>query len=217
MAGVRAFDTQQVLDDAVKAFWEHGYRALSLSGIEAATGLQRSSLYNAFGSKRELFIAVLRRYWDWLKQERAPAFGAANPVRGMALLFEELLGRMANPELPRGCLLANTCIEVPSIEESIGRVAAAQLAELEAAIHGLLTRARDAGQLAAATDLRATARFYVAVLRGMAVMHRVSGDTAAARDVAKVALSVIGGALGGAQQPAAQGSKPVSAKRTGKI
>lgn len=62
MAGrKRAFDEDEVLDRARDLFIRSGYRGVSVGDLLAATGLQRASLYNAFGSKQGLFLAVWHR------------------------------------------------------------------------------------------------------------------------------------------------------------
>lgn len=60
MARPRAFDTDEVVAAAVAVFTEHGYRGASVDQILAATDIRRASLYNAFGSKRGLFLTALR-------------------------------------------------------------------------------------------------------------------------------------------------------------
>ena len=62
MARTREFDEEGVLRAAREVFWVHGYGATSMAQLEAATGLSRSSLYGAFGNKRELFERALRSY-----------------------------------------------------------------------------------------------------------------------------------------------------------
>src|SRR5690606_8821359 len=62
MARPRTFEEEQALEAAMRAFWRRGYEATSTQDLCAATGLGRSSVYNAFDSKRELFTRALRRY-----------------------------------------------------------------------------------------------------------------------------------------------------------
>src|SRR3954447_16297002 len=58
----RAFDVDQALDRAVEVFWRQGYEGASLSDLTAAMGINRTSMYAAFGNKRELFDKALARY-----------------------------------------------------------------------------------------------------------------------------------------------------------
>lgn len=64
MARPKTFDHDQVLDRAVELFWRKGYEATSIQDLVEAMGIQRGSLYAAFGSKQDLFLAVLDRYGD---------------------------------------------------------------------------------------------------------------------------------------------------------
>src|SRR5215831_4474501 len=59
----RAYDPEIALQRATESFWRAGYAATSLDDLSAATGMNRPSLYGAFGDKRELYLAALRRYW----------------------------------------------------------------------------------------------------------------------------------------------------------
>ncbi|SIS18728.1 TetR/AcrR family transcriptional regulator [Williamsia sterculiae] len=56
----RAFDTDAVVTTATTVFTEYGYNGASMDQLLAATGIRRASLYNAFGSKRGLFLSALR-------------------------------------------------------------------------------------------------------------------------------------------------------------
>lgn len=70
MGRIQAFDTDEVVRAARTVFWEHGYESASLPELEQATGLSRSSIYHAFGSKRGLFDAVVASYLDEIVRPR---------------------------------------------------------------------------------------------------------------------------------------------------
>src|SRR5271154_5098478 len=110
MAGVRRFDREDVLDRAALVFWRDGFQATSIQDLEAATGLGRGSLYNAFGDKASLFRAVLSRYAE--TQGGPPLLHLADPdvLAGLSRMLHEIAGRMGEPGRPRGCLITNTCV-----------------------------------------------------------------------------------------------------------
>ena len=67
----RQYDPERALAQAAEAFWKHGYAATSLDDLVAATGMNRPSLYAAFGDKRDLYLKTLTRY-----QQQSRAIGA---------------------------------------------------------------------------------------------------------------------------------------------
>jgi TetR/AcrR family transcriptional repressor of nem operon len=193
MARPRAFDEAAVLDRAVDLFWRQGYQATSLSDLEAATELNRGSIYAAFGDKQGLFLRVLDRYYERFGD---PSFGgladAASPRAAVIALFEQMPGSMTASGNPRGCLVASTCAE--SHEGEIGRKASACLARMETGFYAALRRMQTLGELSPQSDARQLARFLTGVAQGMAIISRVTDDTDFLRDIATTALTAVFGA-----------------------
>lgn len=118
----REFDANDVVTAAKELFWERGYQGSTLAELETATGLHRSSLYQAFGTKEALFAEALGLYIDTFVAPRLAAMegGGASArdvvgfFHGLATLFrdDEELGR-------RGCLWVNALAEFSGREPSI--------------------------------------------------------------------------------------------------
>ncbi len=150
MGRPRAFDTDQALDAAKDAFWGRGYEATSLAVLEASTGLSRSSLYQAFGGKRELFDAVLARYQAQhidpvLRDLERPGAGLAELRAYLALVAATL---RTDPRLAqRGCLIVNTMTELASHDEEALAMAVGYRERIVAALaNALRGAARDEQQ-----------------------------------------------------------------------
>ena len=60
----RAYDPEVALNRAIGAFWNAGYSGTSLDDLAAATGMNRPSLYAAFGDKHALYVKALEHYWQ---------------------------------------------------------------------------------------------------------------------------------------------------------
>ncbi|TFB53316.1 TetR/AcrR family transcriptional regulator [Cryobacterium sp. Hz7] len=111
MGRLQSFERTTVVQAARDLFWDKGFEATSLADLEDATGLRRSSLYHAFGSKRGLFDAAVEDYQASVIRPRlrtltGPGIGRAS----LLAYFSEL--RSAVSALPedsprRGCLLVN--------------------------------------------------------------------------------------------------------------
>jgi AcrR family transcriptional regulator len=145
----RAFDETAVLDAAVDVFWGSGYARASIADISAATGLAPSSIYNAYGSKLDLFACALDRYLDVTigpvlePLERGSAGGADVET------FFRRLARSGGQARPPGCLAANTIGEFRDAPPSIAERTARYRKLLRRAFSAALTRAAANGELRA--------------------------------------------------------------------
>ncbi|MBL3699913.1 TetR/AcrR family transcriptional regulator [Leucobacter luti] len=108
MGRVRSFDTDDAVRRARSVFWSVGYAQASLPELEAATGLQRSSIYHAFGSKRGLFDAAVASYLAEVVRPRlAPLSGADVAPHALTDYLTGLVRALRAPGSPAadGCLL----------------------------------------------------------------------------------------------------------------
>jgi len=183
----RAFDAEAVLDKAMRLFWVRGFEATSMSDLVDATGLNRASLYAAFGDKEALFLAVLDRYGEKFTARPLSALSEFDTPRDAVWHFlQRTAEHLTDARLPRGCLFASAIVDGAAGSETIARVVADGASRLETAVYEALRRGRS--QLAPETDLRALARFYVGVAQGMSLMAKVSTDPSYIRDIATTAM-----------------------------
>lgn len=189
MAGVKQFDSEVVIDRAMMHFWRIGYGATSIKDLEKATKLRRGSLYNAFGDKEALFIAALKRYDSVIGSKRIEALSNPDPHRAIESFLSTLVEQLSEPGRPRGCLHTNTSLEIPSAPTAIMRIVVERTSAIEDAIYAVLRSAKRREVLDRTVDERALARFYLGVAKGITVLHKLYGNSAMLRDVAKVALN----------------------------
>lgn len=163
----RAFDIDETLEKALCVFWEKGYEGASLQDLTEAMGINRPSLYAAFGNKEELFRKALDRYM--VKGENYFREALKGPDLKQAI--EQVMRHTADVHTKgnsRGCMLvgALTCGDDA---EPIRQELAACRATSEKWMRERFKRARASGELPKTTDAAALARFYSAVLQGMSV------------------------------------------------
>ncbi len=119
MVRPRSFDEDAVLEGAMGLFWRRGYDGATLEALDRATGLNRGSLYNAFGDKRGLFLASLRRY---VRLEIDPAVNAVrtapNALAALAVLFPP--GTTVDR---RGCLICKAAAEIAPMDPEVAEIA----------------------------------------------------------------------------------------------
>lgn len=138
MGRTQAFDTDEVVRAARAVFWARGYEAAALPELERATGLSRSSIYHAFGSKRGLFGAAVASYLNEVIRPRlAPLTGqTVSPaaVEDYLTGLRDALRRAGTPPATSGCLLVNTAGAPIGLDDEVARIVADYRAELRAAI-----------------------------------------------------------------------------------
>ncbi|MEU4228827.1 TetR/AcrR family transcriptional regulator [Nonomuraea sp. NPDC026600] len=190
MARPREFDEGRAVEAAMRAFWSAGYEGTSTKDLCDATGLGRSSIYNTFKSKHDLFEKALRRYMDsktaWLTELLDGDLPVREKVR--VLLWQAVDVEVGDPV---GCLVVNSLVELaprdPEVALQLRRDGDRRLAALRAAFEVGHSR----GEVEAAKDPVALAQFVVAAISGMRVMARGGADRAALEAVAKITLDAI--------------------------
>jgi TetR/AcrR family transcriptional repressor of nem operon len=148
----REFEPEAAVAVAMRLFWTRGYEATSLEDLEEHTGLSRSSLYNTFGSKRELFGRAVSRYLAVLDDVLLGPLESGN--EGLADLdrFIDRLGmQLDGPGMIAGCLLTNSLVEFGGLDDGVVRQGHAYLDRARRAIRAALTRAADRGEIEAST------------------------------------------------------------------
>ncbi|MGB5822014.1 MAG: TetR/AcrR family transcriptional regulator [Saonia sp.] len=120
MPRLEEFDKELVLQEATNIFWAKGYNGTSMQDLVDATGLNRSSIYNSFGSKLELYQAALKYY----QRETNVLFQkalikASNPLEAIRFIFEGFLPEILGDEQSKGCFSMNCKAEMGNQDENI--------------------------------------------------------------------------------------------------
>ncbi|HZJ39327.1 MAG TPA: helix-turn-helix domain-containing protein [Demequina sp.] len=190
MGRKRSFDADEAVRAARSVFWSNGYEGASLPDLEAATGLNRSSIYHTFGSKRGLFDAAVDSYLNEVIRPRLRVL-LEDPVPPDAVrtyltgLKAALLAR-ATASSENGCLMVNTAVAPIAKEESVRERIAAYRAEIAAALESGLSHQPDFDRSRVAPTAMAVTSLVVAAM----TLTRV--DSAAAAETIDAALALVG-------------------------
>ncbi|RLQ04891.1 TetR/AcrR family transcriptional regulator [Micromonospora sp. BL1] len=190
----RAFDEQTVLDRAAEVFWQQGYEGASLSSLTRAMGINRPSLYAAFGSKEELFKRAFDRYHETNLANARAALDQPTAYAAIEAFLRASADNLTAGGHPAGCLSIQGGLACSPENARISEILAAGRAATEAALEERLARAAKEGDLPDGLDSRALARFVMALSEGHAV-HAAAGasreDLQASVDVAMQAVAAL--------------------------
>ncbi|HLN27944.1 MAG TPA: TetR/AcrR family transcriptional regulator [Gemmataceae bacterium] len=184
----RAFDIDKALDQALLVFWRKGYEGTSLPDLTRAMGINRPSLYAAFGNKEELFRKALDRY---VAGPAAHVRAALDEPTARAVAERLLYGNiqlLTNPRNPPGCLAVQGALACGKEGDCIRRELIARRAASEAALRRRFRRALREGDLSARADPAALARYITTVAQGMAVQAAGGATRKDLQQVVELAL-----------------------------
>ncbi|MCX4539532.1 TetR/AcrR family transcriptional regulator [Streptomyces sp. NBC_01565] len=179
MARPKEFDPHTALVAAMELFRRQGYEATSVQDLVDALGVNRSSMYAAYGSKHDLYLKALDLYCAVESGRAQQALAAPESGSGEALpvlrgfLLSYVDAALDDPARG-GCLVTHGVLERLPRDAAAAERFGGALGSLEEAFAYLLLRARVAGELAPGTDVRSTARFLVTLTQGLRVMERVA-------------------------------------------
>ena len=188
----KEFNPDHALDKAMHVFWHKGYEATSMENLLNAMDLNRGSLYDTFGDKRQLFLKVLDRYCHGFVGEKFSLLDQPGPAIPTLRRFIHGMidGALADPQR-RGCLIANTVMELAPHEKEIAGTLRQALKMAEDTFFKVLARAKLQGELSSEKDPRALARFLTTMLQGTIVMIKAGSPADVVKQTAETALSVL--------------------------
>lgn len=190
----RSFDKQEVLDKAMRLFWENGYSGTALRDLTTVTGINKPSLYAAFGNKEELFIASMDHYSQeyglpllnkLLEPETAPL---AKRLKAYMLAIAQLV---TDPQLPNGCMIVNSSCE--SSSETIPEEISKKLSAIkESHTHfyiDFFKKEQAQGRLDKKYDAAKITSYINAVIYGMGVLASSGATLKSLNDVIDIAIT----------------------------
>lgn len=172
MVGTRKFDTDEVLEIALHAFWRDGYTRTSIPQLERETGIGRQSLYLAFGDKKQFFLQALDRYVDQYIGRSCRILETIPSAEALVAVFDLIFERMDQQENPRGCLVTNTTLELEGADPDIAKSVHDHLRRLEGAFRTALRRGVADQSIEPMASIEDEALMLMAATRGLSVLHR---------------------------------------------
>ena len=171
----RAYQPEVALGKALDLFRKGGFAATSLDDLSAATGMNRPSLYGAFGDKRELYIKAYQRYRADAAAAMIDIFRDQQPIRQrLERIFAVALDIYLSGDAgPRGCFTVLTAASEAISDPEIRAMVLEGLSELDKAFAACFRLARDNGELPEAADPVMLAQLASATIHSIAIRARV--------------------------------------------
>ncbi|MCC8353070.1 MULTISPECIES: TetR/AcrR family transcriptional regulator [Bacillus] len=188
----KEFDTALVLRRAIEVFGEYGYEGTSLQELLSHLGIARQSLYDTYGTKRDLFLSAVKTYLEGKNAAVVERLEAPGSVKeAIRDIFQEGVNVLKDPERSKACFIINSAIEQIPHDPDLAWYFEGQTKQLETAFYQALRRAQAEGELKEHLDISALARYLNQSRLSLTFIAKVSADFDQLQDYVEVSLSVL--------------------------
>ncbi len=192
MARTKEFDECEVLKKAICLFWNKGYNGTSMQELVDGLGISRSSLYDTFGDKHQLYLKALEAYREGYGDRLETLINAA-PLAKAAIknIFDLVINDLLDDQQRKGCFLVNAGIELAAHDQQVNELICQNEQQLEKTFLKIITKGQQSGELDPAKDAQSIARFLSNTVKGMQVSVTSTTDRQFFDDILNVALTVL--------------------------
>jgi len=170
---VKEFDEMRALETAMHVFWDRGYEGTSLQHLEKAMGLTRSSIYNAYGNKRQLFEKTIDLYqkniYGGLLEEIEQAASIKEGLRNLLLAVIDL---HFSKQTPEGCMIALSILEKTQHNKSTRKLLDQTIELVTKSIESHIKQAQKKGDINKDKDTQVIASIVVMAMAGIMVQAK---------------------------------------------
>ncbi|MFD2863186.1 TetR/AcrR family transcriptional regulator [Mucilaginibacter antarcticus] len=192
MARTKDFDEAEILKKAIALFWDKGYNGTSMQDLVDGLGISRSSLYDTFGDKHQLYIKALDTYQ---KNYGGQLCTLIRESQTAEMAIHDLLAMVVNDLLAdkqqRGCFMVNAGIELANHDTEVNQLICQTQNQLEDTFLSVIERGQASGEISPNKNPLALARFLNNTVKGLQVSAKSSTDRAFFDDIVETALTVL--------------------------
>lgn len=188
----KSFDLDEATAKAIEVFWAKGYEATSVSDLVDAMDLNKGSLYNAFGSKKDLFVRAFLQYDRENRQKTLSDLASMDdPVTAIRALFDGLIAESKADKQRKGCLLINTALDLPNQDKDVQVMVTSAMDDMQLFFKRQIEIGRERGEISNVVDPSTAAKSMVALVVGLRVLARGAFDNAGLGAIRDQAMQVI--------------------------
>lgn len=173
MARSKEFEENEVLDKAMKLFWEQGYEKTSMSDLVEHMGIHRRSIYDTFTDKRTLFFKAMERFGNRTDAKLAAGVKQAKTAKEALHFIFDYMSSTEEGE-PSGCMFVNSAVEMACRDEDVDAKAIGAFEKVEQLLVELVTWGQENGEFSTQYGAQELAEYLHNALIGIRVMARTS-------------------------------------------
>lgn len=192
MARSKNFDKNDVLERAMFTFWKNGFHATSMNDLVNAMEINRSSIYDTFGGKQEIFDAAFRNYIRSNTEIIKTFFSDQSTIKeGFRNLFKRAIAQSIKDKDRKGCFVVNTTAEFDPTDEKMLNLLNENRTSFETLFEELLETAVEKGEIDDGADISVMSKMLFAFYNGQMILSKISSNLDEHLPAIDLALSVL--------------------------
>ncbi len=185
----RAFCEVQALDAAMRVFASKGFEETSQADLEAAMGINRVSMYAAYGNKEELFLKALAKHTETSNKHLQACLAIGTARQAIYGLLHSGVTLMTSPDSPGSCFVTQLPLKNSEASEKTKQFVAQKRSSFEQSLRSRFDRAIDEGELPSTVSTKDLARYFSVLIQGLALQAQHGGTTEELLKVVEVAMT----------------------------
>lgn len=183
------FDKTKALNSAMEIFWSNGYEGTSLNDLLDGMLISKSSFYQSYASKEELFLKCLFFYNDKITSHlRQELKKSKSGVKFIEKVFLDTISEINKKKCPRGCLIINSASEFSKKNAKISKAVEESLCDFENIFYEALEKAKGANEIKKNKKIDQLAWYLVSSMSGMRSMIKAGLDKKKAKHIMKMTM-----------------------------
>ncbi|MED4074523.1 TetR/AcrR family transcriptional regulator [Priestia endophytica] len=178
-----SFNKEHALDKAMYLFWEKGYDATYISDLIETMGISRSTLYDSFGDKKEIFKQVLEHYKSYGGRKRNLLFSGIDTKASLKSFFYQHIEECYSDDIPKSCIITNSSLLIGQIDPSIEEILLNDFNELEKIFKQVIEEGKKKGEISQEANSELVAYSLLSLNHSIKLMSKYKKEKKLAYDL----------------------------------
>ncbi|WP_207641268.1 TetR/AcrR family transcriptional regulator [Clostridium akagii] len=171
-----SFNKEKSLNEAMYLFWKKGYDATCISDLIKRMGISRSTLYDSFGDKKQLFKLVLENYMKYNFNKKELLFSSNSVKESLKSYFYKHIRERYSNDTPESCIITNSSILIGHVDSSIEEMLINDFNELEKSFKQVIKKGQCSGEISEKNDCEMIAYALLSLNHSINVMSQFKKD-----------------------------------------
>ncbi|AFH60767.1 TetR/AcrR family transcriptional regulator [Paenibacillus caseinilyticus] len=190
MARSKEFEEKEVLDKAMRLFWEQGYEKTSMTELVEHMGIHRRSLYDTFGDKHSLFLKAMDRFDDKISAALAGGVKRSKTAsEALQFIFSFMID--GDEDSPAGCLMVNSAVELAARDVEVDNKATKAFTTAEQLLKEIILWGQREGEFTSTYNAEELAGYLHNVWIGLRVMARTSASKEKLHRITHISMKLL--------------------------